>query len=422
MENKYLIINAGSSSLKFALYDEAEEKQILSGNVEKIGESTGVFSIKTELFRIKREEQVKDHNQAVNIMIRELLDNNFIQGLEEIKGIGHRILHGGEFYSDSVIIDDSVIENIKSLVKLGPLHLPSELEVIEVLKKLIPEIPMVAVFDTAFHQTIPEENYLYAVPYEWYKEYGVRKYGFHGISYKYITEVMKQELNKQNPNMLVWHDPNMVACHLGNGTSITEIKDGKSINNSMGLTPLDGLVMGTRSGTIDPSIIEYICKEKNITVEEAINILNKKSGLLGLCGKNDLRDINNLVQEGNSNAKLAFNKLVNSACSYIYQYYGDLKETRDIDAIVFTAGAGENNQALREAIVNKISNTIGCKLNREENDKIAGFKEKQEGIITTEDSSVPIYVIPTNEEYQIYKDVYNLVNKKEKTKTRKKIK
>ena len=247
MDKKILIINAGSSSLKFSLYDMPEAKEIVNGYVEKIGNQDSFYTLKFNGKNVKKEKVIMNHTEAVQIMIQELLENKFINDISDIKGIGHRVLHGGEFYSESVEIDDDVLNNIKALTKLGPLHHPGEIAGIESMKNVMPDVPQVAVFDTAFHQTMPKENYMYAVPYNWYEENGVRKYGFHGTSHKYITETMKDYFNKD--------DVNLVICHIGSGASISCIKDGKCYDTTMGLTPLDGLIMGTRSGNIDSSII-----------------------------------------------------------------------------------------------------------------------------------------------------------------------
>ena len=406
MNEKYLVINAGSSSLKFSLYEMPEGKEIVNGYIEKIGQQDSFYTLKYNGQKIEKNKVIMNHAESVQVMLDELLENNFINDVSEIKGVGHRVLHGGEKYADSVVIDDEVITNIESLIKLGPLHQPGNLVGIRAMQEAIPEATQVAVFDTAFHQTIPEENYIYPVPYSWYEENGVRKYGFHGTSHKYITETMQQYLDRE--------DVNLIICHVGSGASMSCIKNGKCYNTTMGLTPLDGLMMGTRSGSIDPSIIEYICKERNLTVEEVTNILNKESGLKGISGKNDLRDVDALAEQGNSNAKLAQLLLEKSIINFIAQYYFELQG--DVDAIVFTAGVGENVSYIREDIVNFISEPMGIKLNKEVNDNIAKFKENQSGIITTEDSKVKVIVIPTNEEYMILKDTYNLSKKLENQK------
>ena len=290
MGDKYLIINAGSSSLKFSLYEMPSAKEIVNGYVQKIGEGDSFYELKYNGKKDIKEKDIKNHSEAVQTMLDELLENKFISNVNEIKGVGHRVLHGGEFYSKSTLIDEEVLNNIKALTKLGPLHHPGEIAGIEGMMEVLKDVPQVAVFDTAFHQTMPKENYLYAVPYSWYKENGVRKYGFHGTSHNYITNQMKKHFNKE--------DVNLIICHIGSGASIACIKDGVCYDTTMGLTPLDGLIMGTRSGSIDPSIIEYVAKERNMTVEEIIEALNKESGLLGIAGKNDYRDLSKAKEEG----------------------------------------------------------------------------------------------------------------------------
>lgn len=398
MSEKFLIINAGSSSLKFSLYNMPETKEIVNGYIEKIGNQDSFYTLKYNGQKAEKSKVIMNHTEAVQTMLEELLANQFISDVNDIKGIGHRVLHGGEFYAESVIIDEEVLNNIKALTKLGPLHHPGEIAGIESMQNVMPNVPQVAVFDTAFHQTMPKENYLYAVPYSWYEENGVRKYGFHGTSHKYITETMKQYFNKENVNLII--------CHIGSGASMCCVKDGKCYNTTMGLTPLDGLVMGTRSGTIDSSILEYICKERNLSVEEVTNILNKQSGLLGIAGKNDFRDLENLANNGDEKAKLAIKMLRNSIIKFIAQYYIELNG--NVDAIVFTAGIGENAMTLRSDIVNSISNAMNIKLDKDANDNIARFKEQQSGVISTPDSKIKIMVVPTNEEYMILKDTFDL--------------
>ena len=398
MSEKFLIINAGSSSLKFSLYNMPETKEIVNGYIEKIGNQDSFYTLKYNGQKAEKSKVIMNHTEAIQTMLEELLENQFISDVNDIKGIGHRVLHGGEFYAESVIIDEEVLNNIKALTKLGPLHHPGEIAGIESMQNVMPNVPQVAVFDTAFHQTMPKENYLYAVPYSWYEENGVRKYGFHGTSHKYITETMKQYFNKE--------DVNLIICHIGSGASMCCVKDGKCYNTTMGLTPLDGLVMGTRSGTIDSSILEYICKERNLSVEEVTNILNKQSGLLGIAGKNDFRDLENLANSGDEKAKLAIKMLRNSIIKFIAQYYIELNG--NVDAIVFTAGIGENAMTLRSDIVNSISNAMNIKLDKDANDNIARFKEQQSGVISTPDSKIKVMVVPTNEEYMILKDTFDL--------------
>lgn len=397
---KLLCVNAGSSSLKFQLFEMPEEKVIISGYIEKIGAPDSFWNTKINGQKIRGERYIKDHREAVAVLIEELLKYKVVESLDEIKGVGHRVLHGGEKYSDSVLIDDEVIESIKALTKLGPLHHPGNLAGIEAMKEALPNVPMVAVYDTAFHQTMPKENYMYPVPMEWYEKYGVRKYGFHGTSHKYITGKMKEILGKD--------DVNLIVCHIGSGASISAIKNGKCFDTTMGLTPLDGLMMGTRSGAIDPSIIEYVCKESGMDVSEVTNALNKKSGLLGIAGVADHRDVENGMAEGNENCKLANDMYVQRIVNYIAEYF--VKLNGEVDAIVFTAGLGENAREFREEILNKLA-CLGIKIDAEENMKIASYKDKHEGVISSEDSKVKVYVIPTDEEIMIIKDTYELINK-----------
>ena len=319
------------------------------------------------------------------------------RNLDEIERIGHRVLHGGEFFKESAIVTDEVIEKIKSLIPLGPLHLPGNLAGIEAFRKVLPNVPMVAVFDTAFHQTMPKRNYIYPVPLSWYEKYGVRKYGFHGTSHKFITEVMKQELGKE--------DINLIVCHIGSGASIAAVKDGKCYNTTMGITPLDGLMMGTRSGAIDPSILEYVCKEANMSVEEVTNILNKQSGFLGVAGQADCRDVEALIEEGNENAKLAYAMYCDRIAKYIAEYYLELNGK--VDSIIFTAGVGENGAGVRKEVLDRL-NPIGIYVDEEMNNKIASFKDIHEGVISTKDSKVEVRVLPTDEEIMIVRDTYNL--------------
>ena len=396
MEDKYLIINAGSSSLKFSLYEMPSAKEIVNGYVQKIGEGDSFYELKYNGKKDIKEKDIKNHSEAVQTMLDELLENKFISNVNEIKGVGHRVLHGGEFYSKSTLIDEEVLNNIKALTKLGPLHHPGEIAGIEGMMEVLKDVPQVAVFDTAFHQTMPKENYLYAVPYSWYKENGVRKYGFHGTSHNYITNQMKKHFNKE--------DVNLIICHIGSGASIACIKDGVCYDTTMGLTPLDGLIMGTRSGSIDPSIIEYVAKERNMTVEEIIEALNKESGLLGIAGKNDYRDLSKAKEEGDEKATLALNMFYNSVTKFIAEYYFKLEGK--IDALVFTAGIGENAKAFRKAIMERVSKPMNIKLDEKINDEIPS--KNREGKISTYDSAFEVLVVPTNEEYMILADTYEM--------------
>lgn len=395
---KILSVNAGSSSLKFTLYEMPEEELLISGYIEKIGLKDSFWTTKINGKKIKGEKPLKNHKEAVQVLIDELLNNKVVESLDEIKGIGHRVLHGGEKYSDSVIITDEVIEDVKELTKLGPLHHPGNLAGIEAMKKALPEVPMVAVYDTAFHQTMPKVNYMYPVPMEWYTEYGVRKYGFHGTSHKYITLKMKEKLGKD--------DVNLIICHIGSGASISAIKEGKCFDTTMGITPLDGLMMGTRSGAIDPSILEYVSKESGRSLDELTNDLNKKSGLLGISGFSDCRDVEAARENGDENAALALDMYYDRIAKYIAEYY--IKLDGKVDSIVFTAGVGENGVEARKEIIKRV-NCLGIYLDDDKNDKIASYKDECEGIISTDESDVVVRVLPTNEEIMIIKDTYNLV-------------
>jgi len=394
---KVLCVNAGSSSLKFQLYDMPAEISVIGGYFEKIGAKDSFYTIKFEGKKTEVKAAIGDHTDAVKVMLEELINYGAVSDLNEIRGVGHRVLHGGEKYADSVIIDDQVLKDIKNLTKLGPLHHPGNIAGIKAMQKALPDAIQVAVFDTAFHQTIPRVQFMYPVPMEWYEKYGVRKYGFHGTSHKYITETMQKKLGKE--------DINLIICHVGSGASITAVKDGKSYDTTMGLTPLDGLMMGTRSGSIDPSIIKYMVDEAGMTYDAVDNALNKKSGLLGICGFNDNRDVEKAIERGDKNARLALDMYVDRIDRYIAEYYLELGG--EVDAIVFTAGVLENGATTRAAIIEALA-PLGIKINHEVNDAIASFKEITSGIITAEDSTVPVYVEPTNEEIMIIRDAYKL--------------
>ena len=399
MNEKYLVVNCGSSSLKFSLYEMPSEKIISKGYIEKIGSEDSFWNITYNDNKIHGEKYLKDHSDAVRVMIDELVNNKIIKDMKEICGVGHRVLHGGELYSESVLIDDKVLKDIDDLTVLGPLHHPGELAGIKAMFEVLDGVKQVAVFDTAFHQTMPRENYIYAVPYEWYKKYSVRRYGFHGTSHKYITESMQERLGKK--------DVNLIICHVGSGASITCVKNGKSFDTSMGLTPLDGLVMGTRSGAIDPSIIKFVVDQSGKSLTDITNELNKNSGLKGICGKNDFRDVVGLKSEGNDMASLAYDVFMDSIIKHIAEYYFELEGK--IDAMVFTAGVLENNVVLREDIVNKLSGPMNIKINKEVNNNIGYGKDNKEGIITTDDSKVMVIVMPTDEEVMIVRDTYRII-------------
>ena len=399
MKEKYLVINCGSSSLKFSLYEMPSERVIAKGYIEKIGQDDSFWTISYNDKKITNSKKLNNHSDAVKVMTQELINNRIIGNMNEIKGIGHRVLHGGELYSDSVLISDKVLDDIINLTNLGPLHHPGEIAGIKAMKEYLPNTLQVAVFDTAFHQTMPEYNYVYAVPYEWYLKYKVRRYGFHGTSHKYITNKMQDILNKK--------DVNLIICHVGSGASVTCVKDGKSYDTSMGLTPLDGLVMGTRSGGIDPSIIKFVCDEGNLNLDDVMNDLNKNSGLKGICGKNDFRDMMALIDNGDKQAKLAYEIFMDSIIKHIAEYYFELNGK--LDAMVFTAGILENNIKIREDIINRLEGSMNIMLDNNSNNNIGYGKPNKEGIITLKESKAPVYVIPTDEEVMIVRDTYRLI-------------
>ncbi len=396
---KILTVNAGSSSLKFNMIELPEQVELISGNFEKIGLSGGIYSIKINGAKTKKEADMRDHKDAIELLIKELFDNHIIESLDEIDGIGHRLVHGGDKYASSVIIDDDVIHTVGELASLAPLHNPANILGVEAFKEALPNVPMVGVFDTAFHQTMEEEQYLYSVPLSWYKDYQIRKYGFHGTSHKYITKVMQEKLGKENINL--------ISCHIGSGASICAIKNGKSFDTTMGFTPNAGLIMGTRSGDIDYSVIPYYIEKTGASLNEVDTILNKKSGLLGLSGQfSDHRDIETAMAEGDHVAILANNMYINRIVDYIAKYYVELNG--EVDAIVFTAGLGENAREFREEIINKLS-SLGIQIDHEKNMQIASYLDLNEGIISSPDSKVAVYVEPTNEELMIALDTYDLI-------------
>lgn len=397
---KILTVNAGSSSLKFNCIELPEQKELISGYFEKIGMNGSFYNIKINGSKTKREVDLKDHTIAIKYLIEELLSNNIIKSLDEIDGVGHRLVHGGDKYKESVLITDEVIETVKELSSLAPLHNPANIMGVEAFKKALPNTPMVGVFDTAFHQTMDELSYLYPVPYEWYQKYGIRKYGFHGTSHKYITKKVQEKLNKK--------DVNIISCHIGSGGSICCIKNGQSIDTTMGFSPNSGIMMGTRCGDIDYSIIPYFMEKSNKSLNEIDTLLNKQSGLLGISGVSaDHRDIEAEIANNNEKCILADKMYTERIAKYIVQYY--VKLDGKIDALVFTAGLGENAREFRSHVINKL-HSLQMYLNEEENMKIAGYLDQSEGIISSEESQVPIYVIPTNEELMIALDTYDIIN------------
>ncbi len=396
---KILTVNAGSSSLKFNCIELPSEKELISGYFEKIGMNGSFYNIKIDGVKTKKEVELKNHNDAVAYLKEELINNNIVASLEEIDGVGHRLVHGGDRFKESVLITEEVLSECEKFNDLAPLHNPAMLSCIRAFQEALPDTPMVGVFDTSFHQTIPELNYLYSVPYEWYQNYGIRKYGFHGTSHRYIMKTVQKMLNKEKVNM--------ICCHIGSGGSICCIKDGKSYDTTMGFSPNAGLMMGTRSGDIDYSVIPYYMDKTGKTIMEVDHILNKESGLFGISGEySDHRDIEEGIKEGKERCSLANDMYIDRIVGYIAKYYVDLDG--NVDCLVFTAGLGENAREFRAAIISKLS-SLGIYLDAEENDKIAGYLEKNEGLISSSESKVPVYVIPTNEELMIALDTYNII-------------
>ena len=391
---KILSVNAGSSSLKFQMYEMPEEKVLISGVFERIGIENSFYTIKLNGEKIKKAVVLSNHTDAVKILTNELLENNIVSDLSEIKAIGHRMVHGGEKYASSVLLTEDVITAVEELSDLAPLHNPANLVGVRAFKEVIPSAVAVGVFDTAFHQTMEEENFLYPVPYEWYKEYGVRKYGFHGTSHKYVSEKMASILGKE--------ETKIITCHIGNGGSLAAVKNGKCIDTSMGFTPNAGIIMGSRSGDIDASLIPFVMKKTGMNISEIDNALNKKSGLLGISGvSSDSRDIEDGIKSGNDRCKLAQEMYVNKIVKYIAEYYVELGGA---DAIVFTAGVGENSITTRKQIIDKLA-CLGIKLDEQRNNVRA-----EVALISTDDSSVKVYVIPTDEEVIIARDTYKLAS------------
>ena len=389
-----LAVNSGSSTLKFRLYDMPSEKVVTKGSFERIGSKDSDYTIRVNDEKIYKKEEINTHEDAVNTLLTELVDKGIVKKLDDIKAVGHRVVHGGVLYSHSVVITDRVIEEIEKIKDLAPLHNPAALIGIRAFKKAIPNATMVACFDTAFHQTIEEKAFLYPVPYEWYVKYDVRKYGFHGLSHQYITNRMKDILG---------FDGNLIICHIGNGASISAVKVGKCIDTSMGFTPNAGIMMGTRSGDIDYSIIGYIMKKTGLTYDEIDNVLNKKSGLEGIAGMSDLRDIDRAYIAKESKVVLAIDMYTERIAEYIAKYYIKLGK---VDAICFTAGGGENDPIIRKEVLNKLK-PLGVEVDEKLNEETIVRKDK-EGLITTKKSSIASYVLATDEELVIAKDTYNL--------------
>ena len=389
---KILSVNAGSSSLKFTLFDMPEEKELISGVFERIGIENSFYTIKLNGEKIKKETELKDHKAAFELLVKELIDNKIVDSLDEIAGIGHRIVQGGSYFDKTVLATEDNISIVEKLSSLAPLHNPAAVVGIRAAQSVFPNATQTLVFDTAFHQTMEEEVYLYPVPYEWYTKYAVRRYGAHGTSHKYVSMRANEILDNE--------DARLIICHIGNGASISAVKAGKCVETSMGLTPNAGLMMGTRCGDIDATILPYIMEETGMSAKEMDTALNKQSGLLGISGvSSDSRDIEEGISNGDERCILAQKMYVKRIVDFIAKYYVELG---GCDAIIFTAGVGENSISTRMEVMEKLA-CLGVKPDEERNN-VRG----KEALISADNSKIPVYVIPTNEELMIATDTYNL--------------
>lgn len=394
--SKIMAVNAGSSSLKYQLLEMPSATELCSGIIERIGLNDSLFTLEVNGEKHKDVLDIEDHTKAVNLVLEALTKYNVVSSLSEIDGVGHRMVHGGEKFCESVVINDEVERTIDDLSELAPLHNPANLVGYRAFRDALPGVEHVAVFDTAFHQTMKKDVFTYAIPYEYYKDYGIRKYGFHGTSHLYVSKRANELLgNPQNSKV--------ITCHLGNGASLAAVKNGESINTSMGLTPLAGVMMGTRSGDIDPAIITFLMDKTGMSAYEVTDVLNKKSGMLGLSQiSSDARDIEDGYNENNELAILTVDVYVNRIVETIGSYFVQLG---GLDALVFTAGLGENGVMFRELIVNKLTEALGVKIDSERNN-VRG----KETLISTDDSSAKVFLIPTNEELVIAQDTAKLLN------------
>ena len=393
---KIMAVNAGSSSIKFQLLEMPQEKVIASGVMERIGLAEGIFTLKYDGKKEETHPVLPTHAEGVELLLKTLVEKGIVKSLAEIAGVGHRVVQGGEFFKDSVLVDDSVIQKIQDLADLAPLHNPAHIIGIKAFQKALPNVPEVVVFDTVFHQTMPEEAYMYATPYEWYEKYGIRKYGAHGTSHKFVSQRCAEIMGKK------LEDTKIIVCHLGNGASISAVDGGKCKDTSMGLTPLEGIPMGTRSGNLDPTVVSYICEKENKTAAEVVNILNKKSGYLGMSGRsNDARDVTEGMNNGDHRCKLTFDVQAKRIVDYIAAYYVYMG---GCDAICFTAGMGENLKHLRMNIANRLG-VLGVKIDEKLNDTFS-----DERLISKPDSKIMLYIIPTNEEVMIARDTVRVAN------------
>lgn len=389
---KILSVNCGSSSLKFQMYEMPEEKVLISGNFERIGIEGSFYTVKINGEKVKKEVALQNHKEAFQILIQELLAYKVVESLEEVGGIGHRVVQGGDYFDKTVVVNDEVLARIDELSSLAPLHNPAAIVGIKAAQEVFPNATQTVVFDTAFHQTMPVENYLYALPYDFYEKYKVRRYGAHGTSHKYVSLRANEILGRENTRL--------ITCHIGNGASISAIKDGKCINTSMGLTPNAGLIMGSRCGDIDATIVTYLMNRENFTADDMEKIMNKESGFLGISGvSSDSRDIEDGIAAGNERCILAQKMYIKRIVDYVAKYYMELG---GCDAIIFTAGIGENSMGVRLGVMNGLA-AIGVKADEEANN-IRG----EERMVSASDSSIPCYIIPTDEEVMIARDTYAL--------------
>ncbi len=393
---KIIAINAGSSSFKFQLFEMPSEEVITKGLVERIGMNDSIFTITVNGEKQKETLDIPDHNVAVEMLLNKLTDLKIIESLNEIEGVGHRVVHGGEEFADSVLITEEVLQKIEELSELAPLHNPANITGIRAFHKVLPNVPAVAVFDTAFHQTMPESSFVYSLPHEYYDKFGIRKYGFHGTSHKFVAERAAEMLGRPLSQL------RLISCHLGNGASITAIQGGKSIDTSMGFTPLAGVTMGTRSGDVDPALIPYIMEKTGKSAEEVIDVFNKQSGMLALSGfSSDLRDIEVEAEKGNERAELALSVFASRIHKYIGSYAARMY---GVDAIIFTAGIGENSDVIRARVLNGLE-FMGVYWDPSLNE-LRG----EERFISYPHSPVKVMVIPTDEEVMIARDVVRLSN------------
>ena len=394
---KIMSINCGSSSLKFKLFEMPSESVITEGQFERIGfKEMGIYKVKYNGQKVEMQLELKDHSVAAKHLLKDLIDRKIISSLDEIKGVGHRIVQGGKYFNGSCLVNDWVKERITELIDLAPLHNGPHIIGIKAFEEALPNVKQTVVFDTAFHQTMPEESFMYAIPYEWYTNYGIRKYGAHGTSHQYVSQEYARLTNQDISKLKI------VTCHIGNGASLCAVEGGKCKDTSMGLTPLEGIPMGTRSGNIDPTVVSYICQKENKDAWTVVQELNKKSGYLGVSGvSNDARDLEEAYNNGNEKAKLALHIQEKRIADYIGSYYVLMN---GIDAIVFTAGIGENSASMRKRTLERLS-VLGVKIDDEKNNERGDSRR-----ISAKDSKIDVWVIPTNEELVIARDTMRLIN------------